>query len=97
MNQDEAIKLTEVDARSKSNKYRIEKIEERQDNLEKLTAAVSVMKNEQDNIKDDVGEIKKDVKTLTDKPAKRWDSVVERVITVVVGALVGYLMSGGTM
>ncbi len=44
-----------------------------------------------------LGEIKGDVKTLVDKPDKRWDSVVEKALTVIVGLLVGFLLSGGTM
>ncbi|MDD3002072.1 MAG: hypothetical protein PHF29_09995 [Candidatus Riflebacteria bacterium] len=96
MNQDEmAEKLVEVDARSKSNKHRLDKVEERQDNLEQLTNAFTKMETEQSYIKEDVSEIKADVKTLAEKPVKRWESIVERVITVVVGAVVGYLFSGG--
>lgn len=87
-------KLIEVDQRSKSNKHRLDKMEERQDNLEQLTNAFSVMQKEQEYIKDDIGEIKTDVKSLAEKPAKRWESVVERIITVVVGAVAGYLLSG---
>ncbi len=98
MNTDEmAVKISEIDSREKSNTKRIDKIEERQDNLEQLTNSFSVMQNEQEHIKEDLGEIKGDVKTLVDKPAKRWESVVEKALTVVVGLVVGYLMSGGTM
>ncbi|KXL53512.1 hypothetical protein CLNEO_07380 [Anaerotignum neopropionicum] len=98
MNQDEiSEKLVEVDARSKSNKHRLDKVEERQDNLEQLANAFSVMQKEQEYIKEDVGEIKADVKILAQKPAKRWESMVERGITVVVGAVVGYLLSGGRL
>ena len=98
MNQDEmSEKLIEVDQRSKSNKHRLDKMEERQDNLEQLTSAFTKMETEQSYIKKDVGEIKADVKTLAEKPAKRWDSIIERVITVVVGAVVGYLLSGGNL
>lgn len=98
MNQDEiSEKLVEVDARSKSNKHRLDTMEKRQDNLEQLTNAFSVMQKEQEYIKEDVGEIKTDVKALTEKPAKRWESIVERTITVVVGAAVGYLLSGGRL
>ncbi|AMJ41973.1 hypothetical protein [Anaerotignum propionicum] len=98
MNQDEiSEKLIEVDQRSKSNKYRLDSMEKRQDNLEQLTNAFSVMQKEQEYIKEDVGEIKADVKSLAEKPAKRWESIVERVITVVVGAVVGYFLSGGRL
>lgn len=90
MNQDEmAVKIDTLEVRQ-------DKLEKRQDNLEQLTNAFSVMQNEQEHIKEDLGEIKGDVKTLVDKPAKRWDSVVEKVLTVIVGLLVGYLLSGGT-
>lgn len=98
MTQDEiSEKLVEVDARSKSNKHRMDSMEKRQDNLEQLTNAFSVMQKEQEYIKEDVGEIKTDVKALTEKPAKRWECIVERIITVIVGAIVGYFLSGGRM
>lgn len=96
MNVDEmAEKLVEVEARSKSNKKRLDKLEERQDNLEDLTKAFSVMQNEQEHIKTDVGEIKDDVKQLVSKPAKRWDSIVDKGIAVIVGAVIGLLLNGG--
>ncbi len=96
MNQDDmAEKLVEVEARSKRNEKRLDKMEERQDNLEELTKAFSVMQNEQEHIKTDVGEIKDDVKQLVSKPAKRWDSIVDKGIAVIVGAVVGFLLNGG--
>lgn len=87
------IKLAEVEQREKSNTHRIDKIEERQDNLEKLTDTISVLANEQEHIKSDVGEIKTDVKTLTEKPAKRWDATVDKVVWAIVGAVVAYALS----
>ncbi|NCC14912.1 MAG: hypothetical protein EOM28_00980 [Clostridia bacterium] len=96
MTQDEmAEKIVEVDARSKSNKHRLDKVEERQGNLEQLTNAFTKMETEQSYIKKDVGEIKADVKCLAEKPAKRWESVVSTAITVITGAVIGYLLSGG--
>lgn len=98
MTQDEiSEKLVEVDSRSKSNMHRLDKMEERQDNLEQLTNAFAKMETEQGHIKEDVGEIKADVKALAEIPAKRWESIIERIITVVVGAIVGYLLSGGRL
>lgn len=90
-----AEKLVEVDARSKSNTKRLNRLQERQDNLEKLTQSVTRMQTEQEHIKGDVGEIKADVKSLTEKPAKRWDSVVDKAIVAVAGALIGALLNGG--
>ena len=96
MNQNEmAEKLVEVEALSKSNKKRLDKMEERQDNLEELTKAFSVMQNEQEHIKTDVGEIKDDVKQLVSKPARRWDGIVDKGLAVIVGAVIGLLLNGG--
>ncbi|WP_313525276.1 hypothetical protein [Anaerotignum sp.] len=98
MNQDEiSEKLVEVDARSKSNTKRLDTMEKRQGNLEQLTNAFSVMQKEQEYIKGDVGEIKADVKTLAERPGERWESIVEKTLTVVVGAVVGYFLSGGRL
>ena len=41
-----------------------------------------------------VTDISKDVKEIKEKPGKRWDSVVLCVITSIVGAVIGFLLSG---
>lgn len=98
MNQEEmAVRISEIYSQGKSNTKRIDKIEERQENLEKLTEAVSVMQNEQKHTNEKVDRIELNVDKLVEKPAKRWESVVEKVITVVVGAVVGYFLSGGRL
>lgn len=98
MTQDElSQKLVEVEQRSKSNTRRLDTMEKRQDNLEQLTQAVAVMQKEQEYMKDDISEIKADVKILTNVPAERWKDAVNAAIKVVVGALIGYLLSGGRL
>ena len=72
---------------------RIEKLEARQDNLDRIAASVTALATEQDYIKTDVKEIKSDVKSLTAKPGKRWEGIVDKIIYVVVGALVAWALS----
>lgn len=93
--EDIAVRVTEVDQRTKSNTHRIDKLEERQDNLDRLVASVSLLASEQEHIKDDVTEIKADVKALTEKPGKRWDAVVAAIITGVVAFVLGMVLRGG--
>lgn len=88
-----ATKLTEVDARSKSNTHRLDKVEARQDNLDALVSTVATMANEQENIKEDVTEIKSDVKTLTGKSGKRWDELIDKIIWAVAAALIGFFLA----
>ena len=80
----------DADQRSKSNTHRLDKMEERQDNLDKLVTSVSVMAEKQDRMETDIGEIKTDVRTMAQKPAKRWESVVDKVLMVLVGAIATY-------
>lgn len=83
----------EANDRSKSNTHRIDRLEERQDNLDKLVTSVSVMAEKQDRMETDIGEIKTDVRTMAQKPAKRWESVVDKVLMVLVGAIAAYAVS----
>lgn len=86
-------RLTEVEQRSKSNQYRCSELEKRQNNLEELVGTVKVLAVREEQVEKDVKEIKNDVKSLTEKPAKRWDSIVNTVLTVIVGALVGFILA----
>ena len=85
--------LTEVDQRSRSNVHRLDKVEEKLADNEKMLASLSAMAQRQDTMDGDIKEIKADVKTLTSKPAKRWESVVEKVILAVVAAVVGVALA----
>lgn len=93
MDLDHERRLTEVEDRAKSNSKRLEEVEKRQDNLDSLVASVAVMAKEQEYIKTDVTEIKSDVKSLTEKPAKRWDSIVEKVIWALLAAVITFCLA----
>ena len=86
-------RLTEVESRSKDNERRIVDLEKRQDNLEELTTAVNGLAIKEETVEKTVGEIKKDVKTLTDKPAKRWDGLVDKIVLSIAAAIVGAMLA----
>lgn len=94
MEEKDIVKLTEVDARSKSNTKRIDALEERQSNLETLASSVKVMANEMEHVKMDVIEIKNGIKTIAEKPAKNWNKVVEIAISVIVTAVITFIIAG---
>lgn len=77
---------------ARSNKKRIDKLEEEQKELRNLTKAVSRMVVEQKNMREDLAEMKDDVKQIKEKPAKRWDSVAEKVIVLVTTAVVAWML-----
>lgn len=87
-------RVTAVEKLAGSNRHRLEDIEKRQDNLDELVKSVALFAQEQEYIKEDVKEIKADVKALTDKPAKRWESLVDKLLLVAAGAFLGWLAAG---
>lgn len=86
-------RLTEIEERSKSNSHRLDEVEKRQDNLDKLVATVEVLAVKESNVENDVKEIKSDVKSLTNKSGKRWDGLVDKIILTIAAAIVGFLLS----
>ena len=81
------VKVAEIDSRSKSNTHRLDKVEERLDKQDEIIKGMGVLSVKVGTVERDVTEIKGDVKELANKPAKRWDSLVNTVIGIVVGAL----------
>ncbi len=86
-------RLTEVEERSKSNKHRLDEVENRQNNLDKLATSVAVLAEREKKVEDNVEEIKNDVKSLTGKPAKRWDNLVSQIISIIVAAIIGFALA----
>ena len=78
---------------AKSNKRRIDNLEEEQKELRSLTQAVSQMVVEQKNMRDDLVEMKDDVKQIKEKPARRWDFVAEKVLGLITAAVVAFMLA----
>ena len=93
-------RLTEVEQRSKSNKYRLEKLEKDHDVLHSMAASLEVMANEQKHqtqtitdVKPDVGRLEGKVDVLEGKPGKRWDGLGDKLIWGVAGAVLAFLLA----
>ena len=92
--QDLRIKLTEDEGKLKSCLKRLESVEQRQDMLEKLATAVEVLAVRQKSVDEAVREIKADVRCLKERPGKRWEALMDRVLYLAVGAAFSVLMIG---
>lgn len=86
-------RLTETESRSKSNQHRLDAMEMKLDDLTTLTASVEKLALSQSHMDNDLKEIKADVKTLTEKPAKRWDGIVDKIVWAVAAALLTFVFS----
>lgn len=51
-------------------------------------------KSDREHINTKLDEISADIKSLTEKPAKRYEMIVTSILTAIVGALAGFIISG---
>jgi len=72
---------------------RVEAIEKRQKDMEDLISSVAVLAQRMGTVEKNVAEMSVNVRTILDKPGKRWDGVVEKAILVVAGAVVAWLLT----
>lgn len=86
-------RLTEVEERSKSNSHRLDDVEKKQNDLSELVGTVKVLATKEEQVETTVKEIKDDVKTLTNKPAKKWESLVSELTKILVAAVVGFILA----
>ena len=86
-------RLVKVEDRALSNTHRIDDLEKRQDNLDELIGTVKVLAVREENVENDVKEIKNDVKTLTGKSGKLFDSIIEKILLLIVAAVVGFVLA----
>lgn len=92
-NEEMAVKIEEVNQRSRSNTHRIDTLEKNQEALNSIATSVAVMATEQKNISGKLDKVSSKVDTLERVPAKRWEFVVERIIYVVVAAVAGFILA----
>ncbi len=87
-----ALKVQRVDDRSKSNAHRLDEVEKKLADNDEMLASIARLDQRQKDMDTDVKEIKADVKSLAGKPARRWESVVDKALMAAVTALVGYIL-----
>ena len=94
-NEEIAVRLDGHEHEIGSLKHRMDDVEKDQNALNELTASVRELAADQGNMKEDIREIKTDVKGLTSIPGKRWESLVDKLLFAVAGAVLAWLAAGG--
>lgn len=88
-----AQRLQEVADRSVRNEGRIKKLESENNVLHQLATSVAVMAEQLKAMNTKVGTLTEKVDDIEARPAKRWESVVAACISVLVGAVLGFVLS----
>lgn len=86
-------RLTEVETRSKSNSHRLDKLEESTEAINRLATSMEVMAERQEQVVETVGKLDSKVTALEEKPAKRWDALVDKIVWAVAAALIGFVLA----
>lgn len=86
-------RLTDVEALAKRNEGRIKKIEGEHEVLHQLATSVAVMAEKQGTMNENVEKLTEKVEHIESKPAKKWESIEEKVLLAVVAAVVGYILA----
>ena len=93
-NEEIAVRLDGHEHEIGSLKHRVDDVEKDQKALNELTASVRELAVDQGNMKEDIREIKTDVKGLTSIPGKRWNSLVDKLLAAAAGAVIAWLAAG---
>ena len=86
-------RLTEVEQRSKSNTHRLEKLEESTEAINRLATSMEVMVNKQEQVAETVEKLDSKVTALEEKPRKRVDGLVDKIIWAVCAAVITFLLA----
>lgn len=71
---------------------RLDKQEKLLDTVHSLALSVNEIANKQENIQDKLNNLCDDVEVIKEKPAKRWEGLVEKVLYTVAGAMIAYML-----
>lgn len=86
-------RLTEVEQRSKSNTHRLEKLEESTEAINRLATSMEVMAGKQEQVAETVEKLDGKVTALEEKPVKRVDNLVDKIIWAVCAAVITFILA----
>ena len=88
-----ALKLQETTDKADRNEGRIKKLEHESAVLHQLATSVAVMAEQMKGMNSSISTLMGEVEEMKEKPRKRWDAIVEKALTALVAAIVGFLLA----
>lgn len=92
-NEDLALKLQETADRTIRNEGRIKKLENEHQVLQKLATSVAVMAEQIKTMNTSVVSLTSKVDKLEEKPAKKWEGFVDKVVWAIAAAIITFLLA----
>lgn len=88
-----ALKHQATEDRSIRNEGRIKKLEAESKTLHDLATSVAVMAEQLKRMNTNVSTLTSEMEHIKEKPAKRWDDLVDKIIWAVAAALIGFILA----
>lgn len=92
MVQDVSVKVAKMEQHIESNTRRIVDLEQNQTTLNRLATAVEVLAAKQNTIGQSVERLNEKMDSIEQKPAKRWERLVDKFVSLLLGAFMSYLL-----
>ena len=86
-------RLTKVEQRAQSNTDRLDKLEASTEAINRLAASMEVMATKQEQVAETVDKLDGKVTALEEKPVKRFDGLVDKIIWAVCAAIITFVLS----
>jgi type II secretory pathway component PulF len=90
---DVTARLAAAEEQHKTLFTRLDRQEKMLDTVHKLALSVSELANKQGNMETKLDGLCNDVEEIKEKPGKRWDALVEKILFTIVGSLVTFLLA----
>lgn len=86
-------RLADVEARCKSNTKRLDKMEQQTEAIDKLATSVALMAQKTEDMDGKLETVSEQVQEIKDKPAKRWNTLIEKLLWAAASALLTYALT----
>ena len=97
MEQELTARIAGLEEKVAASLRRIERLEKGQTALNKLATAVEVLATKQEAMGESLERRNEKLDSLERRPGQRWESLVDKVLLVLAGAFVSFLLAGGTV
>lgn len=86
-------KLIRIEESNKNTLKRLDNLEKKIEDICEITISIKELTMEIKQMREDVNKMESRVELLEEKPRKRWDSMVNQIITMTIAGVVGFLLS----
>lgn len=86
-------KLIRIEENNKNTIKRLDSLERKIEDVCKITISIKELTMEIKQMREDVNKMESRVEILEEKPRKRWDNMVNQIITMVIAGIMGFLLS----